>query len=71
MERMSNAWGVGTGVYKGEMPVRRVRNSSEAGIRDDGRRWLNRARMGAWVGGIRRTRRPGEETVNPYRPDDW
>lgn len=69
MERMSKAWGVGMGVYRGEMPVRRVRNSSEAGIRDGGRRWLNSARIGAWVGAIRRTRRPGEGKVNPYTPD--
>lgn len=48
------------------MPVRSVRNSSEAALRDGGRRWLNRARTVAWVGGIRRTRRPGEEKVNTH-----
>ena len=42
------------------MPVKRVRNSVAAGSGEGGRRWLNRFRMGAWVGGMRRTRRPDE-----------
>ena len=42
------------------MPVKRVRTSVAAGSGEGGRRWLKRFRMGTWVGGIRRTRRPDE-----------
>ena len=55
---MSIACGGGIGAYSGEVPARRVRNSVEAGIGDGESRWLKRLRMGVWVGGIRRTRRP-------------
>ena len=60
IERISIACGVGMASYRGEVPVRRVRNSVAAGSGKGGRRWLKRFRMGAWVGGIRRTRRPDE-----------
>ena len=40
------------------MPVKRVRNSVAAGSGKGGRRWLKRFRIGALVGGMRRTRRP-------------
>ena len=49
------------------MPVKRVRNSLAAGSEEGGRRWLKRFRMGAWVGGMRRTRRPDEMVgQSPY-----
>lgn len=49
------------------MPVKRVRNSVAAGSVEAGRRWLKRFRMGTWVGGMRRTRRPDEMVgQSPY-----
>ena len=58
MERMRRACGVGIGVQRGEVPVSRVWNSLEASTGSGGRRWLKRVRMGAWVGGMRRTSLP-------------
>lgn len=58
MERMRWVWAVGMGLQRGEVPVRRVRNSDSARVGVGERRWLKRVRMGAWVGGMRRTRRP-------------
>ena len=58
MERIRRAWAVGIGVQRGEVPNRRVRNSDWARLGEDGRRWLKRVRIGPWVAGMRRTRRP-------------
>ena len=58
MERIKRAWAVGIGVQRGDVPSRRVKNSDWARPGEDGRRWLKRVRIGAWVGGMRRTRRP-------------
>lgn len=55
---MRRAWAVGIGVQREEAPVRRVRNSDSAREGEGARRWLKRVRIGAWVGGMRRTRRP-------------
>ena len=60
IERIRSACAVGIGVQRQEVPVRRVINSDSASEGDEGRRWLKRVRIGAWVGGIRRTRRPME-----------
>lgn len=60
MERIRNAWAVGIGVQRGDVPSRRVKNSDWARLGEDGRRWLKRVRIGAWVGGMRRTRRPAK-----------
>ena len=49
------------------MPVKRVRNSLAAGSEEGVSRWLKRLRMGAWVGVMRRTRRPDEMVgQSPY-----
>ena len=45
IERINIAWGVGMSAYKGDVPVRRVRNSVAAISDDGGRRWLKRLRM--------------------------
>lgn len=60
IERIRSACAVGMGVQRQEVPVRSVINSDSASEGDEGRRWLKRVRIGAWVGGIRRTRRPVE-----------
>lgn len=60
IERISIACGVGMASYRGDVPVKRVRNSVAAASGKGGRRWLNRVLMGAWLGGMRRTRRPDE-----------
>lgn len=45
IERINIAWGVGMLAYRGDVPVRRVRNSAAAGSEEGGRRWLNRSRI--------------------------
>lgn len=63
IERIRSACAVGMGVQRREVPVRRVKNSDSASEGEEGRRWLKRVRIGAWVGGMMRTRRPMETKV--------
>ena len=49
---------MGIGVQRGDRLETIEVHSERAEIGSGGRRWFRRLRMGAWVGGMRRMRRP-------------